>query len=120
MVVRSCLASGERILVAALCAILMSGCAGISEPTKQILKDSINCAQASSDRETLEADKAGALWRFAQGLQGIAPPMVVISLIRGAFNSPPGLYLDHWRVASGTYNERIDDRVEAIDRECGS
>jgi len=50
-----------------------------------------------------------------QGIQGIAPPMVVLSLLRDIYGKPfRSVYLDHWRIAFGSYNRRIDERVTEL------
>ena len=43
--------------------------------------------------------------------------MVALSLLRDIFIGWPyrSIYLDHWRVAFGSYNTRIDTRVAELD-----
>jgi len=71
---------------------------------------------ASSDIQTLEDARAGGGTRFLQGFQGIAPPMIVLSVLRDAVWGKPfrSVYLDHWRIAFGSYNRRIDERVTEL------
>ena len=46
------------------------------------------------------------------------PPMIVLSLIRDIIGKPyRSIYLDHWRVAFGSWNNRIDERVAELN-EC--
>ena len=42
--------------------------------------------------------------------------MVVLSLLRDIFIGKPyrSIYLDHWRVAFGSYNRQIDERVREL------
>jgi hypothetical protein len=94
-------------------ALLLSGCAGINPDARYTLQQPMSCEQ---DAAQLEASRASDMWRFAQGLQGIAPPLAALSLLRDIFVGRPyrSIYLDHWRVAFGSYNEKIDMRVAEI------
>ena len=85
---------------------------------RQILQQPPECGQSV---EQLQASRGGAFWRLGHGLQAILPPMILASLLRDAFIARPyrSIYLDHWRVAFGSYNGRIDRRVEYLEA-CGS
>ena len=98
------------------CALLTAGCAGMHADARQILQQPANCGQAQLDIQTLEASRPSGGKRFVQGVQGIAPPMVALSLLRDIFIGRPyrSVYLDHWRVAFGSYNTRIDTRVAEL------
>ena len=62
---------------------------------------------------------ASGLWRVNQGMQGIMPPLAVLSVLRDVVGVPyRSIYLDHWRVAFGTYDHAIDHRVDELKR-CG-
>jgi hypothetical protein len=106
--------------VAAVCTLLMTGCAGISGPAKERLDAPVDCGQAQADTQLMKESKASGVWRITQGFQGILPPIVVISLIRGALGKPRGMYVDHWKVAFGSYNQQIDEKLAALARACGS
>ena len=74
-------------------------------------------------RETiqlLDESRPGGFKRVQHGLQGVAPPMVILSLVRDIFIGKPyrSIYLDHWRVAFGSYNKKIDERVSEL-QACG-
>lgn len=87
---------------------------------REILQRPSSCDSAQPDVEALEASRADGGWRFAQGLQGLLPPLLILSLLRDAFVGKPyrSIYLDHWRVAFGTYNSQIDARVTEL-QNCG-
>ncbi len=104
----------------AACALFAAGCAGMKPDGRQILQQPANCERAQMDIHALKDTRASGGWRFAQGLQGIAPPMVVLSVLRDLFIGKPyrSVYLDHWRVAFGSYNRKIDARVEYL-QACG-
>ncbi len=97
-------------------ALFAAGCAGIDPGARKMLQQPANCAAASQDIPTLEDARQGTLKRVTQGLQGVAPPMVILSLVRDIFIGKPyrSIYLDHWRVAFGSYNRQIDERVEEL------
>ncbi len=80
---------------------------------RQTLQAPPECGQRV---EPLEASRGGAGWRVGQGLQAILPPMIVLSVLRDIFIGKPyrSVYLDHWRVAFGSYNRRLDERVEYL------
>ncbi len=101
------------------CALFTAGCAGMHADARKILQEPVNCADAREDIQALEASRPGGAKRFTQGLQGIAPPMVALSLLRDIFYGEPyrSIYLDHWRVAFGSYNKKIDSRVAEL-RSC--
>ncbi len=89
----------------------------MSPEARLILQQPMSCEQSVGE---LQESRASGGKRFMQGLQGIAPPMVALSLLRDIFIGEPyrSIYLDHWRVAFGSYNEKIDARVAALERSC--
>ncbi len=107
-----------RVAVVALCAFALSACIGITPEAKMKVSQPINCSSGAADISYLENARASGGKRFAQGFFGIAPPSIIISLLRQAARSPEGAYTDHWRVASGSFNERIDDRITSIKQQC--
>lgn len=110
--------SGFRTVAALACVVVLasSGCAGMNADARAMLQQPASCQNPKGDIETLEASRAGGGKRFLQGIQGILPPLVVISLVRDIFGIPyRSIYLDHWRVAFGSYNEKIDARVAELE-----
>ena len=102
---------------AAAVALVATGCAGISPEARQMLQQPADCASAQQDIEVLKEDRAGAGLRVVQGIQGIAPPMVVLSSLRDIFIGKPfrSVYFDHWRIAFGSYNGQIDAKVVELE-----
>ena len=98
------------------CAVLLSGCVGINPDARVLLQEPPDCAQSAEQIQTLEDARAGGFKRFTRFLQSLAPPMVVLSLLRDAFYGKPyrSIYLDHWRVWTGSYNRKIDARVNEL------
>ena len=107
-----------RVAVVALCAFAFSACIGITPETKMKISQPVNCSSGAADISYLESERASGGKRFAQGFFGIAPPSIIISLFRQAARSPEGAYTDHWKVASGSYNEQMDDKITSIKRKC--
>ena len=96
-------------------ALFTTGCVGMDPGARNILQDPASCAEAREDIRALQGSRAGGFKRFTQGLQGIMPPMVVLSLLRDIYGKPyRSIYLDHWRVAFGSYNNKIDARVRKL------
>jgi hypothetical protein len=82
-----------------------------------MLQAPTSCKNAQQDIQALQQERAGGLERTSHGLQSILPPAVVISLLRDAYGKPfRSIYLDHWRIAFGSYNQRIDKRVSELER----
>jgi len=85
---------------------------------RKLLQEPADCANAQQDIQVLEDSRPGRFKRVTQGLQAVAPPMIVLSLLRDIVGIPyRSIYLDHWRVAFGTYDHAIDHRVEKL-HEC--
>ncbi len=101
------------------CALLLSGCAGMNPGARAMLQEPASCENPQADITTLEESRASGGKRFVHGLQGIMPPMIVLSLLRDIVGKPyRSIYLDHWRVAFGSYNGKIDARVAELEA-CG-
>ncbi len=112
---RPSLRSGAALLVA--CALLVSGCAGMNLDARETLQHPPECRQST---EQLKASHGSGMWRLGQGLQAIMPPMILLSVLRDSFIGKPyrSVYLDHWRVAFGSYTRKIDARVDYL-QACG-
>lgn len=95
-----------------------TGCASIPERTKHELEQPLDCEHLDLQVARLSRDHAAPGQRLIAGIQGVFPLSVVISLVRDVLGKPRGIYMDHWRVAFGTYNERIEHRLDALHLEC--
>ena len=105
-----------RTAAALLCVcVLASGCAGMNPDARAMLQEPATCENPQGDTEILEASRPSGGKRFLQGMQGIMPPMIVLSLLRDIVGKPyRSIYLDHWRVAFGSYTRQIDERVAEL------
>ena len=111
------LRSGTVVL--AVFGLLATGCAGMNPDARKMLQEPASCANPQPDIQLLEEHRPGAFKRVTQGLQAVAPPMIALSLLRDIIGWPyRSIYLDHWRVAFGTYDHAIDHRVSEL-RACG-
>lgn len=107
------------VAVVAAIALTSVGCAGMDPGARKILYAPENCDNPQADIQLLEDSRPGGFKRVTQGLQAVMPPMIVLSLLRDIVGIPyRSIYLDHWRVAFGTYNHKIDHRVDDL-QECG-
>ena len=103
----------------ALCvAMVLSGCVGISPQAKRLLAEPAGCIAPQTDIALLGQSRSGGGRRFLQAMHGILPPLALVSLVRSLIGKPPGMYADHWRVATGRYNTKIDARMIEIRRVC--
>jgi hypothetical protein len=100
------------------CITCVVGCASIPERTKRDLTLPVECENADLQLARMARDHAAPGERFVAGLQGILPPAVLISLGRDLAGKPRGIYLDHWRVAFGQYNEKIEARIDQTHEQC--
>ncbi len=102
----------------AITGLFLVGCAGMNADARKMLQEPATCSKPQGDIQVLENSRPGGFKRFTQGLQGIAPPMVIGSLLRDIFIGKPyrSIYLDHWRTAFGSYNRKIDERVAELQR----
>jgi hypothetical protein len=96
-------------------ALLNTACAGISAEARSNIQEPVMCADAPAQIDLLQENRAKPGLRVVQGVQALAPPMVVLSLLRDVYGKPfRSIYLDHWRIAFGSYNRRIDERVSEL------
>ena len=108
-----------RVSVVALCALYsLTACVGISPETKMKISEPVNCSSGYEDISYLKSEHASGGKRLVQGLLGIMPPSIIISLFRSAARRPERMYLDHWTVASGSYNEQMEDKIASIKQKC--
>ena len=91
---------------------LAAGCTGKSPAGQRELKQPVNCDTASSDLEILEKEKAGVAERIVLGVTSITPAGAVIGILTLTED-------DKLEVAVGAYNNKLDDKIAEIKRECG-
>ncbi len=94
-------------------------CASISQETIAEIKKPVDCSSASEDIAYLDDEKSGFFGRLFAGIGAVVPPSVFIVIGRDLFNSPDGIWGDKFRVASGSYNRKIDDKIAGTKQQCG-
>ena len=93
---------------------LISGCAMQQQQVEENLADParINCRTAEGDLRVLQSEKAHVAQQLVEGATAIYPAGAVMGILTGT----EGTKLS---VATGDYNERIDERMAQIRRKCG-
>jgi hypothetical protein len=104
--------SMKTILIAVVGLLSLAGCAIQEKRVEQSLTQPINCSIAEGDIRVLDSEKANAARQLAAGVTSIVPAGIVIGLVTGTTGTK-------FRVATGEYNQKIDERIAEIKRTCG-
>lgn len=91
---------------------LMSGCSPVSKEAKQEMAQPVNCATAPADLRALEAEKAHVGKQIVAGVTSIVPVSLVVNVVTGTEK-------EHFQVATGKYDEMIDEKMTEIKTTCG-
>lgn len=109
-----------KVGVLASC-LMLSACADrknvspfptISENAQTSLSAPVNCATAPQDIKTLEEERASVGKRILSGVRSILPIAAVAGILMGD-------YRDRVEVASGKYNDDINNKIAEIKSTCG-
>ena len=92
--------------------LLMSGCSPVSKEAKQEMAQPVNCATAPADLRALEAEKAHVGKQIAAGVTAIVPVSLVVNVATGTEKK-------HFQVATGKYDDMIDEKMAEIKTTCG-
>lgn len=105
---------GKRVIQSLIVCISVSlaSCAMQEEDVERNLQQPINCATAEGDIRVLQHEKAHVAEQIAAGVSAIVP----IGLVAGVATGTEGTKLE---VATGEYNQMIDEKIAEIRRECG-
>ncbi len=96
-----------------LCAsALLVSCSSISKGAKAKLAKPINCETAKKDIATLEKEKASVARQAAAGVTSILPVGAALALVTGDTKARA-------KVASGSYNRQIDEKIAGIKKTWG-
>ena len=98
----------------ALAAGMIGGCAMQQAQVEQNLSDPgrIDCRTAYGDLRVLQSEKASLAQRVVEGATAVYPAGAVMGILTGTEGTKI-------TVATGDYNQMIDDRMAAIRRKCG-
>ena len=95
-------------------AAALGGCAMQQQQVEQDLQDPrrINCRTARGDIRVLQSEKANVAQQIAEGATAIYPAGLVVGVVTGTEAAK-------LCVATGDYNQMIDDRIAEIRAKCG-
>ena len=105
----------------AVVAIAMCGCTRqknthpyptIDPQVRADMAKPIDCGTAKRDVQILEDEKASVGKQILAGARTVLPISTVVGLLTGDFS-------DRAAVASGTYNEAIENKIQQIKATCG-
>ena len=103
----------RNVAVALAGAFLFAGCAQqFKEQAQQIEDRPIDCRTAPGDLRVLQSEKAHVAQQLAMGVTAIYPA----SLIMGVLTGTEGTKV---QVATGQYNQMIDQKIAQIEATCG-
>ena len=105
-----------KITAFGVCAIgltmLVGGCSMQDKKTGQRIKEMpIECATADGDLRMLDEEKKTTLQRIGSGVRLIVPVALVVGVVTGTTGTK-------YQVATGKYNEMIDDKIAEIKKTC--
>jgi hypothetical protein len=95
-------------------AVVVVACAAQFQQQEQALQQpiKINCATAEGDIRMLQSEKAHVAQQVAMGITAIAPAGLVMGVLMGTEQTK-------LQVATGDYNNMIDQRIADIKMTCG-
>jgi uncharacterized MAPEG superfamily protein len=99
---------------ASLLLVLASGCAMQQRQVQQNLNNPprVNCATADGDIRVLQSEKANVAQRIVEGATAIYPAGAVMGILTGTEGTKI-------QVATGEYDQAIDQRIAEIRQTCG-
>jgi hypothetical protein len=93
-------------------AILTGGCQLQDKKTEaRIQQMQVNCDTASGDLRMLDEEKKSTAERASAGVRSVVP----IGLVAGVVTGTAGT---KYRIATGQYNQMIDDKIAQIKQAC--
>jgi hypothetical protein len=102
----------KNALLMILAMMTLVGCAVQERRVEEGLSQPIYCGTAEGDIRVLEAEKANLARQIAAGATTILPAGIVVGIVTGTTGT-------RFRVATGEYNRKIEDRIAEIKRTCG-
>jgi hypothetical protein len=90
----------------------LSPAPSITNVEKASLEKRVNCVTAPQDIAALEEEKASVGRRALAGVRSVIPFSAAAGLLMGD-------YKDRVEVATGTYNEALEDKIREIQTVCG-
>ena len=102
---------GIRLTGLLILYVFLVSCSTVSDTAKYYLDKPIDCNTAKTDIATLESEKASASERTMAGVRAVVPSAAIVGMVRNDWSNRK-------EVASGEYNQVIDDKIQEIQRAC--
>jgi PBP1b-binding outer membrane lipoprotein LpoB len=104
----------KKISLILLLSMFITGCvlhrAQVEDDIEE--KPGVNCSSARNDLKVLEDEKVGLAGQVASGVTMVTPAGLAIGILTGTIDTK-------FRVATGEYNDMLDNRIALIKRTCG-
>ena len=93
-------------------ATVVGGCSLQDKKTAQQVKEMpVNCATADGDLRMLANEKKSTMQRISSGVRMVVPVGLVAGVATGTTRTK-------YQVATGTYNQMLDDKIAEIKQAC--
>jgi hypothetical protein len=93
-------------------AAMVGGCELQAKKTaQQVQAMPVNCATADGDLRTLDSEKKTTMERISAGVRSVVPASLVVGVVAGTAGTK-------YQIATGKYNEMIDDKIADIKQAC--
>jgi hypothetical protein len=102
----------KKVFCCVILAIVVVACAPISKDAKEDMAQPVSCATAPADLRALESEKAHVGKQIASGVTAIVPVSLVVNIVTGTEK-------EHFKVATGKYNDMLDNKIAEIKSTCG-
>ena len=101
-----------RLVLLVMCGLALAACAGpISEEAKDSLAKPVSCETGAADIAVLEAEKASVADQTIAGVKSVVPAAAVMGILAGTTK-------DKAKVATGVYNQELEDKIAEIRTTC--
>lgn len=102
----------NKNLILACTVTLVAACsAPITKQEQQSLAQPVNCATAPGDLRVLENEKASTAKMMAEGVSAVFPIGLVVNVAQGQEGQAA-------KVATGQYNQMIENKIALIKATC--
>ena len=102
----------KKVFCFDILALSVVACSPISKVAKKDLAQPANCATAPADLRALESEKAHVGKQIGAGVSAIVPVSLVVNVAKGTEK-------EHFNVATGKYNDMLDNKINEIKSTCG-
>jgi hypothetical protein len=102
----------KKVFCCLILAISVVACSPVSKDAKEDLTQPVNCATAPADLRALESEKAHVGKQIESGVTAIVPVSLVVNVVTGTEK-------EHFKVATGKYNDMLDEKIAEIKTTCG-